>query len=339
MAAAIEPARVDGFWRALTSSWAVWRAGLADAATRHRVRRYSRLGLSEAMRPVVWAHMTGAALFRVAYASDFAALSAAAEREPATAAGREAFHGVERDLLRTYPGRAEFCVEAGRGEGTLLAGLRRVLRRFVLARPELGYCQGMNYTAATLLTVLDEATAFWSLLALTQHCLAGYYDTSLSQLQTDIQILDVLCRRHVPRAHAALARLDIALELFLPTWLLTLFARDAPAELVVRVWDVVLHDGVIAVLRFALARLALLAPALEACAGIEAAMEALAAPPGESAERLLGAFHAVRLAPAEVAAAHREAMARERARAREVALAREAFAAAAAAAKRPQAQA
>lgn len=43
--------------------------------------------------------------------------------------------------------------------------LRNVLHAFAVRRPEIGYCQSMNFLVATLLLVLDhdEEEAFWVL--------------------------------------------------------------------------------------------------------------------------------------------------------------------------------
>ena len=42
--------------------------------------------------------------------------------------------------------------------------LRRVLRAYAMYDSEVGYCQGMNFIAATFLTFLSEEEAFWLLV-------------------------------------------------------------------------------------------------------------------------------------------------------------------------------
>jgi hypothetical protein len=41
--------------------------------------------------------------------------------------------------------------------------LRRVLSAYVKRNPTVGYCQGLNFIAAVLLTKLREEEAFWVL--------------------------------------------------------------------------------------------------------------------------------------------------------------------------------
>ena len=44
------------------------------------------------------------------------------------------------------------------------ASLRRVLKAYSLHDPEVGYCQGMNFIAGMLLTIVSEEEAFWMLV-------------------------------------------------------------------------------------------------------------------------------------------------------------------------------
>ena len=48
------------------------------------------------------------------------------------------------------------------------AALGRVLLAFSVHKPRIGYCQGMNYIAATLLLALErnEENTFWVLVSL-----------------------------------------------------------------------------------------------------------------------------------------------------------------------------
>lgn len=44
------------------------------------------------------------------------------------------------------------------------ASLRRVLKAYSLHDPDVGYCQGMNFIAGMLLTIVSEEEAFWMLV-------------------------------------------------------------------------------------------------------------------------------------------------------------------------------
>ena len=68
---------------------------------------------------------------------------------------------IEKDVGRTFPGHRTFTHSA---DGQ--AQLRRVLRAYCAGRNlHTGYCQGMNFVAATLLLVMStEEDAFWMFL-------------------------------------------------------------------------------------------------------------------------------------------------------------------------------
>ena len=67
-----------------------------------------------------------------------------------------------QDLPRTFPHQQWVAGPEGQ------AALRRVLLAFSVHRPEVGYCQGMNYLGAMLLCILQhrQEDAFWMLAAL-----------------------------------------------------------------------------------------------------------------------------------------------------------------------------
>ena len=67
-----------------------------------------------------------------------------------------------QDLPRTFPSQPFVASTEGQ------AALRQVLVAFSVHRPEVGYCQGMNYLTAMLLCTMQHRRedAFWMLAAL-----------------------------------------------------------------------------------------------------------------------------------------------------------------------------
>ena len=65
-------------------------------------------------------------------------------------------------MPRTFPLNAWVGSEEGQN------ALRRVLLAFSVHKPDVGYCQSMNYVAAMLLLCLElsEERAFWVMVAL-----------------------------------------------------------------------------------------------------------------------------------------------------------------------------
>jgi hypothetical protein len=67
---------------------------------------------------------------------------------------------VEKDLYRTFH-FGKFTTQEGQDE------LGRVLMAIAYIRPEIGYCQGMNFVAGSILYFIDdEELTFWVFLAL-----------------------------------------------------------------------------------------------------------------------------------------------------------------------------
>lgn len=84
---------------------------------------------------------------------------------------------------------------------------------FVL--PEIGYCQGMNYVAACLLSYLeDEELTFDIFMALIVHKrLLPLWFRDVPEYHLRGFILDKLIRRKVPKLHAHFQRLNLNLEM------------------------------------------------------------------------------------------------------------------------------
>jgi hypothetical protein len=64
--------------------------------------------------------------------------------------------------------------------------LRNILSAYASHNPTVGYCQGMNFLAATLLLeIKDEEKSFWVLSVLVERILVQYYHNSLVGLRID----------------------------------------------------------------------------------------------------------------------------------------------------------
>lgn len=68
---------------------------------------------------------------------------------------------IGRDVNRTFPSHKQFQ-EGGPGQ----EALRRVLQRYAILDPAIGYCQGMGFLTALLLQYLHEHDAFYALVSL-----------------------------------------------------------------------------------------------------------------------------------------------------------------------------
>lgn len=123
---------------------------------------------------------------------------------------------IEKDIPRTRPADLD---EKQR------AALGRVLLKFSVLRPKVGYCQGLNFIVAVEL-------------------LAGYYEESMRGLLRDIAVLDALLLLLLPKIHARFAEVDLPLLWIAAEPLLTLFSRELKTiESICRLWDFFLIEG------------------------------------------------------------------------------------------------
>lgn len=146
---------------------------------------------------------------------------------------------IDKDVHRTRPD--------GLKEGQREV-LGRVLRAYAARRPDIGYCQGMNFVTAVLLLVgFDERQALHGLIALIDRFCDGYYEVSMRGLLRDVAVLDALMSLMLPGIHARLAEIELPLVWIAAEPLLTLFSRGSPLESVCRLWDFFLIEGPCAV--------------------------------------------------------------------------------------------
>jgi hypothetical protein len=131
------------------------------------------------------------------------------------------------------------------GAGDVHDALRRLLRAFCVAHPELGYLQSMNFVAAFQLLVMsrrEEEAAFWAFEALVTRFLRGYYAPDMGILRVDCAVVNGLLGVRMPALAGHLEEVGLDLTLFLPRWLLCVFLNCFPADITVRVWDCVLLE-------------------------------------------------------------------------------------------------
>jgi Rab-GTPase-TBC domain len=98
--------------------------------------------------------------------------------------------------------------------------------------PAVGYCQGMNLVASTLLLVhADEEEAFWVLAALVERILPdGFFSPTLLPSRACPLVLLDYVRECIPKLAAHLAMLGIDLPAICFSWFLSLFTDCLPVE-------------------------------------------------------------------------------------------------------------
>lgn len=205
-------------------------------------------GIPVAYRAKIWAECSGASALRVpGYYEDL--VSDSDHGDPTVLAQ------IEMDIHRTLTDNVFFR------KGPGVSKLNEVLLAYARRNPDVGYCQGMNMIAASLLLIMPTAEdAFWLLTSLIENILPQhYYDHSLLASRADQQVLRQYVSEILPKLSAHLDDLGIELEALTFQWFLSVFTDCLSAEALFRVWDVVLcfNDGSTFLFQVALALLKL----------------------------------------------------------------------------------
>lgn len=154
---------------------------------------------------------------------------------------------IRRDLgARTS--YSKYVMSAG-----LQDGLFGVCKAYALFEPEVGYAQGLNFIAMPLLFNMPEEEAFTLLVRLMSHYkLRTLFEPSMSGLHLHLYYFSRLLEDSEPALYCHLNRRGVQPQLYATQWFLTLFTYKFPLQLVLRVYDLVLNEGLSAVLKFGL---------------------------------------------------------------------------------------
>lgn len=201
-------------------------------------------GVPTAARAQLWKLLSGANEERRRYPANYYHTLLSIHTEHNTPFQDE----IRRDLARTLPrinmfnARKQPIEQPDKGG---LAKLNRVLCAYAIRNPSLGYCQGMNALAGTLLTVMEEEEdAFWCLAVLVESRM-GYYCRSMCGLEVDQLVFSSLVQYFLPSLYDHLKQYDVTIPSFTVSWFVCLFV-EAPLDSmndIYAVWDRLLLYG------------------------------------------------------------------------------------------------
>ncbi|KAI3653067.1 hypothetical protein MP228_002492 [Amoeboaphelidium protococcarum] len=154
---------------------------------------------------------------------------------------------IEKDLNRSLPEYPAYQSEVG------INSLRRVLQAYSFRNPELGYCQAMNIVTSVLLIYMSEEQAFWTLAAMCEKLLPGYYSTTMYGAMNDQQVFESLIQKTMPVVTEHFKQLDIQLSVASLPWFLTLFINSMNMSHALRVMDWFFVEGPKVLFQIALA--------------------------------------------------------------------------------------
>ncbi|XHG01166.1 hypothetical protein AWENTII_004564 [Aspergillus wentii] len=156
---------------------------------------------------------------------------------------------IRRDLgARTSYSR--YFISQGSQEG--LFGL---CKAYALYDEGVGYAQGMNFIAMPLLFNMDEAEAFTLLVKLmNKYGLREMFIQDMPGLHRSLYIFERLLEDIEPALYCHLRRRGVPPQLYATQWFLTLFAYRFPLQLVLRIYDLILEEGLeVTITKFAVA--------------------------------------------------------------------------------------
>ncbi|PTB64396.1 RabGAP/TBC [Trichoderma citrinoviride] len=178
-----------------------------------------------------------------------AAAAAAAERmrkEKEDLANIQRLEKVIRRDLGARTSYSKYAAAAG-----LQEGLFGVCKAYALFDEGVGYAQGMNFLIMPLLFNMPEQEAFCLLVRLMNHYgLRDLFIHDMPGLHRHLYQFERLLEDLEPALYCHLHRRGISPHLYATPWFLTLFAYRFPLQLVLRIYDLILSEGLSAIIRF-----------------------------------------------------------------------------------------
>ncbi|KAL7624313.1 hypothetical protein AAE478_005874 [Parahypoxylon ruwenzoriense] len=174
---------------------------------------------------------------------------AAAERKKKEKEDAAALQRLERTIKRDLGTRTSFSKHAA--AAGLQDGLFGVCKAYALFDEPVGYAQGMNFLVMPLLFNMPEEEAFCLLVRLMNHYkLRDLFIQDMPGLHMHLYQFERLLEDHEPALYCHLHRRGISPHLYATQWFLTLFAYRFPLQLVLRIYDLILSEGLSAILKF-----------------------------------------------------------------------------------------
>ena len=142
------------------------------------------------------------------------------------------------DIGRTFP-QLGFFQEGGPSHEQL----HNILHAFVCFRPNVGYIQGMSFIAAHLLLQMDPDFAFCCMVNLLDESIFySFYTFNMVNIRKYCLVFEELLKIHLPTVDKHFEELQIKSDMYLIDWIMTIFTKSLPLEIVGRIWDIYLIE-------------------------------------------------------------------------------------------------
>ncbi|KAJ3511619.1 hypothetical protein NM208_g15409 [Fusarium decemcellulare] len=175
--------------------------------------------------------------------------AAAAERKRKEKEDAAMLQKLEKTIRRDLGARTSYSKYAA--AAGLQEGLFGVCKAYALFDEGVGYAQGMNFLIMPLLFNMPEQEAFCLLVRLMNHYkLRDLFIQDMPGLHMHLYQFERLLEDFEPALYCHLHRRGISPHLYATQWFLTLFSYRFPLQLVLRIYDLILSEGLSAILRF-----------------------------------------------------------------------------------------
>ncbi|KAK4166149.1 putative GTPase-activating protein [Cladorrhinum sp. PSN259] len=175
--------------------------------------------------------------------------AAAEERKKKDKEDQAMVQKLEKVIRRDLGARTSYSKFAA-AQG-LQEGLFGVCKAYALFDEGVGYAQGMNFLIMPLLFNMPEEEAFCLLVRLmNQYQLRDLFVQDMPGLHLRLYQFERLLEDLEPALYCHLKRRHISPHLYATQWFLTLFAYRFPLQLVLRIYDLILSEGLSAILKF-----------------------------------------------------------------------------------------
>ncbi|KAB2572553.1 hypothetical protein BFW01_g4081 [Lasiodiplodia theobromae] len=153
-----------------------------------------------------------------------------------------ALQRLEKQIKRDLGARtsySKYLMAAG-----LQDGLFNLCKAYALFDAEVGYPQGVNFIAMPLLFNMPEEEAFCLLVRLmNKYGLRELFIHDMPGLHLHLYQFERLLEDFEPALYCHLHRRGVSPQLYATQWFLTLFAYRFPLQLVLRIYDLILSEG------------------------------------------------------------------------------------------------
>ena len=154
---------------------------------------------------------------------------------------------INKDLNRTF-----YTEKFKYDNGKIL--LNNILLATAFIRPEIGYCQGMNFIVGALINFIDdEEKCFWIFLYFIDNIeLKMLYIQNVPDYLIKLYQLNYYIKENYPKLLPHLKINQINPDIFFSKWILTIFSNFLPFETLYNVWDIFILDKWKAIFKFSI---------------------------------------------------------------------------------------